>query len=336
MSVPVIIISGFLGAGKTSLLNWLLSADHKLSIGVLVNDFGAINIDSKLVEGVEGDTVSLSNGCVCCSIREDLVAACLNLLKRDSPPDYLVVECSGVSDPTTIVNTFDQPELQSLLHIDNLLAVVDCEQFPKLVQGELGYLASNQIKLADTVILNKVDLVTQSDLSDLKQTMLSMVPEAHLFEVNQGRVPFELVFGFQRNAKPSRSNEKTLVETHRHEHGHPFTTWSWKTDRPLSLPKLRTVIEQLPDSVCRAKGIVCLEELPSYQTVFQMVGKRYNFRDGDIWGNIKPHSELVLIATGNEVDFESIRETLEGCIGTGDESASPMLRLSRQLELHAV
>ena len=105
--IPVTIISGFLGAGKTSLLNHILNADHGLRVAVLVNDFGEINIDAALVSGVSGEsTINLSNGCICCSIRDDLLEAAVQLIQRPNPPEYIVVETSGVSDPMAVSLTF--------------------------------------------------------------------------------------------------------------------------------------------------------------------------------------------------------------------------------------
>ena len=100
--IPVTLIAGFLGAGKTTLLNRILKGEHGLRIAVLVNDFGTVNIDSELIVGVEGETVSLSNGCICCTIRDDLLNAALAVVARPEPPEYIVIEASGVSDPYSI------------------------------------------------------------------------------------------------------------------------------------------------------------------------------------------------------------------------------------------
>ena len=110
-------IGGFLGAGKTTLVNHVLSEDHGVRAGVLVNDFGSVNIDAQLVVGVDDDVVELVNGCVCCTIRGDLTAACLQLLDRPDPPEHLLIETSGVSDPVPVIDTFVEPDLRSLFSL---------------------------------------------------------------------------------------------------------------------------------------------------------------------------------------------------------------------------
>ena len=116
-----------------------------------------------------------------------------------------------------------------------------------------------------------------------------------------------------------------------HLQGHPFATWHWTCDQPLSLPKLRSAIEGLPDNIYRAKGIVHLEELPSHQVVLQMVGKRYNIGDTEPWGSEPPRSEIVMIASQGGINNDALQRAFDGCIGTGDESQSPILRLTRLL-----
>jgi G3E family GTPase len=328
-SIPVTIIGGFLGAGKTTLLNYVLSEDHGVRAAVLVNDFGAINIDAKLVIGVEGETVNLANGCVCCTIRDDLVGACLGLLQRDELPEHLLIELSGVSDPVPVLNTFLETDLGAVFSLNCILTIVDAEQLPGL-EGEMRHLARAQIAASDIVVLNKVDLVSRDDLASVKKRVHEVTPGSRIIEVSHGRVPLELVFAdaYRPSPKPHRSDSKDQDD---HSHGHSFGTWDWSCEHPLSLPKLRSALEALPDAVYRCKGIVYLEELPAFRYVLQMVGKRYHLTETDDWGGELPRSEIVLIGGRDGIDSEALRRTFDGCVGTGDETQSPILRLVRKI-----
>jgi G3E family GTPase len=327
--IPVTLIGGFLGAGKTTLLNYVLSENHGVRAGVLVNDFGAINIDAKLVVGVEGETVSLANGCVCCTIRDDLVGACLEMLQRPEPPEHLLIEMSGVSDPVPVLNTFLETELAAVFSLNSILAVVDAEQLPGL-QGEMGHLARAQIHAADIVALNKVDLVSPGDLADVKEQVREMAPGSKILEVSHGRVPLQLIFA--EGFRPSGARRGGEAQDHDgHAHGHSMSASDWTSDLPLSLPKLRSALETLPDTVFRCKGIVYLEELPGYRYVLQMVGKRYHLEETGRWGSEPPRSEIVMIGTGDGMDHEALLRAFDACVGTGDESQSPVLRLARKL-----
>jgi G3E family GTPase len=332
-SIPVTLIGGFLGAGKTTLLNHVLSEEHGVRAAVLVNDFGAINIDAKLVVGVEGETVSLANGCVCCTIRGDLVAACLGLLQRPEPPEHLIIEMSGVADPMPVLNTFLETDLGTIFTLSSYLAVVDAEQLPAL-QGEVADLAREQILCADIVVLNKVDLVSAGDLAVVRQQVHTLVPGSRIIEATQGQVPLELIFEAGVRT-PATGLKGDAPDSSAHAHGHPFSSWDWAGDLPLSLPKVRSALERLPDAVYRCKGILYVEELPGYRYVLQMVGKRYHLVETGTWGAEQPRSEIVLIGGRDGVDAETLQHTFDACIGSGDESQSPVLRLARKLGLAA-
>ena len=158
--VPVTILTGFLGAGKTTLLNRILTSDHGLRVGVLVNDFGAINIDADLVVDVNDEMISLANGCVCCQIRDDLVEAVDRLMSTDHPPEYIVLEASGVADPLSIWVTFNDAAHGDKIRLDSVTCIVDADQaFAHLEDAPgLAMLKLQQIGTADLAILNKVDL----------------------------------------------------------------------------------------------------------------------------------------------------------------------------------
>ena len=171
----------------------MLNAKHGLRVAVLVNDFGAINIDAALVTGVSVEsTIDLSNGCICCSIRDDLLESVVQLIQRPNPPDYIVVETSGVSDPVAVSLTFIAPQLQSQTRVDSVITVVDSEHIGQ-IEGKQRELALDQIATADMVVLNKIDLVDKIEREELADFIRERVPSARIFEAIHGAVPLDMV-----------------------------------------------------------------------------------------------------------------------------------------------
>ena len=333
--IPVTIISGFLGAGKTSLLNHILSADHGLRVAVLVNDFGEINIDAELISGVSGEsTINLSNGCICCSIRDDLREATVQLIQRPDPPEYIVVETSGVSDPMAVSLTFLAHELRSRARVDSMLTVVDSEQIDR-VDGKHRELALDQIAMADIVVLNKVDLVNDEKREELADFVRNLVPRARILETTHGKVPLDLVLGvgtydlrrFSGNSGldvhvhpdgevHDREDEHHHEHTHEHDHTLVFNTWSYTTDQPLSRGAVRHAVKTLPATIYRAKGFVYLDETPDRKGIVHVVGQRARLIIGEPWGDEKPGTHLVFIGGYGGIDATELQSRFDACQDT--------------------
>jgi G3E family GTPase len=330
--VPVTILTGFLGAGKTTFLNNILHADHGLRIAVLVNDFGAINIDSELIVGVEGETVNLSNGCICCTIRDDLMMETVRLLKRPEPPEYIIVETSGVSDPAAVAMTFLMPEIQPYIVVDSILTIVDSEQLFSL-DGDYAQVAMTQIDVADIVVLNKVDRVSPDQLAEVRAQITTMIPDIRILETTFGRIPLELVIGVGKYA-PEKLAERETADIHvheagdhhdhehgehsEHEHEHAdhslvFNTWSWTSAEPLNLNAVRAMVDQLPPTIFRCKGILNLTDFPDRRAVLQVVGRRASLQLGDPWGASTPTSQIVVIASHGGLDTHLLQERFDAC-----------------------
>jgi G3E family GTPase len=327
-TAPLTIITGFLGAGKTTLLNRILRAEHGLRLAVLVNDFGAINIDSELVAttNVDGDMISLSNGCICCTIRGDLLQAMEDLFKTDEPPEYVIIETSGVSDPLEVALTFrDVDRMRALVHIDSIITVIDAEQF-RDVEREHAVLTMNQIGMADIVVLNKVDLVSEAQLVDIEKTVNHVMPNSRIFRTTHADIPLELLLGVGFY-DPARRIERQPSDVHvhsdgvTHDHHHPhtdhttiFDTWSWTSTKPLALKEIERTMKKLPPAIFRLKGVIYLQDEPSLRVVLQVVGKRVTVMPEDEWGAMIPFTQIVAIGTEGGVDPAELDQLFEACL----------------------
>lgn len=335
--VPMTILAGFLGAGKTTLLNRILHADHGLRVAVMVNDFGAINIDSQLVVDVdeETDTVNLSNGCICCTIRGDFLEATLNLFKTDTPPEYIIVEASGVSDPIDIALTFRTiPQVR----IESVLTVIDAENILN-IEREHEVLALNQIGMADIILLNKVDLVDESRLKQIKDYIHEITKEARIYETSHGNVPLEMIVGVGNysldralSLQSSGVHVHEAGEHHDHEHhAHDllFKTWHWRNDSDsVSFKALKRALDSFPASIYRAKGIFYFGERPQDRAIVQVVGKRVDVSfDAQGWGDTKPYSQFVVIGSDDGVNPDDLQARLDATL-TENAPKSELARLT--------
>ena len=330
---PVTVLTGFLGAGKTTLLNRILNGDHGMKVGVLVNDFGSINIDADLVVDVESDVISLANGCVCCSIRDDLSEAVIQVIERPERPEYILLEASGVAEPTGIALTFaDDPSLVDRVRLDSIICVIDAEQvFAAPEQMELKIW---QVAMADMVILNKTDLVGREQIKRVRGWLDDHLHRYRLLEANRCDVPLEVLLGvgrFQPGLEPDRvahppgCSDPACGPAEHAGHGHRFESWSYETDRPLSLDRLRKVAAKLPAGVYRAKGVVAASEAPERRVVLQVVGKRVDVSYDGAWGGQAARTRIVAIGAAGTIAAGDLETHFAACVaeGYGGGSSGP-------------
>jgi G3E family GTPase len=295
---------------------------------VLVNDFGSVNIDADLIVNVESDVVSLTNGCVCCSIREDLVDAIHATLDRPEQPEYLLLEASGVAEPSGIATTFvDNGSLAERVRLDSITCVVDAEQVfavPDLMETKIW-----QIAFADMIILNKVDLVTREQIHQIRAWLDDRMHRYRMIEATYCDVPLEVLLGVGRFDPAVLDFDVADCEHVAGHRGHDdrsradatgnarvpgYATWSYETAAPLSLEALREAVRLLPATVYRAKGIVYSADEPGRQAVLQVVGKRVDISFAGEWNGRLPRTQIVAIGSPDATDGDALIARFDQCI----------------------
>ena len=255
MSLPFTVIGGFLGAGKTTLLNHWLRHSAGRRLAVLVNDFGALNIDAQLIESNAGDTIALTNGCVCCQIGDDLSMALMRVLDRADAFDAVVVEASGVSDPWRVAQ---MGRADPGLRLDGVVVVVDAGA--ALVHARDPLLADTlerQLKAADLIVLNQCDLVPGDERARVRDWIASVAGTVPQFETTQAVVPIAMLSGIALPTPHAYDAGCCHDHDHAHtDHGSVFDTWSCRPAQVFDADALRAWLRATPPGLLRLKGVL--------------------------------------------------------------------------------
>lgn len=306
--LPVTLISGYLGAGKTTLVNHLLRHAGGRRLMVLVNDFGDLPIDADLIEAQDGDMLTLTNGCVCCSMGGDFYNVLVDVLDMDSRPDHLVIEASGVAKPARIANI---ARAESELVLDGIVTLVDAENITlHLADDLLADSVVDQIAAADLILVNKIDLVSQAKLAALKERLRAISATPSVVTCVSGAVPIDTVLG---EGKSFRDTDCAPAHDHEHEDG--YSRWSHESSGVFDRNKLKQTLAAFPDAVLRIKGVVFVSDQAQPVAVHR-VGRRTTVSDVASLAPASGKSRLVAIGHRSGFNAKLLTRLVEGALVT--------------------
>jgi G3E family GTPase len=341
--IPVTVLTGYLGAGKTTLLNRILSENHGKKYAVIVNEFGEIGIDNDLIIGADEEVFEMNNGCICCTVRGDLVRIMEGLMKRRGKFDAIIVETTGLADPAPVAQTFFVDEdVQKNARLDAVVTVADAKWLADRLKDAPE--AKNQIAFADVIVLNKTDLVSKGELSEVEARIRGINPYAKLHRTERCKValsdvlergafdldrildiePDFLEVGDDHDHDHHHHHDHDHHHHHDHDHGHGLKHYhdeemqslSLKSDKPLDpmmfMPWLQNLVQAEGQKILRSKGILAFagdDDRYVFQGVHMMLegDHQRKWKEGE-----KRESRVVFI--GRELPEEKIRAGFEACI----------------------
>jgi G3E family GTPase len=339
--IPVTVLTGYLGAGKTTLLNRILSEPHGKRYAVIVNEFGEIGIDNELIVGADEEVFEMNNGCICCTVRGDLIRIIDGLMRRKGKFDAIIVETTGLADPAPVAQTFFVDEnVGKKARLDAVVTVADAKWLRDRLRDAPE--AKNQIAFADVILLNKTDLVTAEELREIEARIRGINPYAKLHRTQRAQIPLAEVLGqnafdlerildiepeFLKSGDHGHEHDHHHGHDHEHDHGHShgglkhyhdedMQSISLSADRPLDPDKFFPWVQNLTQvegpNILRSKGILSFIDDPqrfAFQGVHMML-------DGDHqrdWRADEPRlSRIVFI--GRNLPEEKIRSGFESCV----------------------
>ena len=316
--IPVTVITGYLGSGKTTLLNHILTQQHGRKVAVIVNEFGEVGIDGQLiVQDSDEQLIEFNNGCLCCTVRGDLIETITKLRERAGELDAILIETTGLADPAPVASTFFvSEEVRSGTRLDAFVTVVDAINLEQNLEQSVE--AQEQVAFADIVLINKIDLATDDAVARIERKVRSLNPLARIHRSAQGVIDLGLILdsnAFQLEAK--LQVDPAFLDDHEHEHDPAISSFVLRESRPIDMNRFMTwmtpLLQEQGDRVLRTKGVFNAHSFKE-RVVFQSVRMLTTMSRLALWDDTVEtrHSEYVVI--GRNLDQAAFAAGFAKCV----------------------